>query len=87
MKGKEFFFLIEGIEAGTVVIFGGGNAAENAADMAVALGCKVIIIELGDARIAQLKERYAGKQLKSLNQQQKHWKKILNLQMSLSQQS
>ena len=52
---------IEGIEAGTVVIFGGGNAAENAADMAVALGCKVIIIELGDARIAQLKERYAGK--------------------------
>ena len=45
---------IEGIEAGTVVIFGGGNAAENAADMAVALGCKGIIIELGDARIAQI---------------------------------
>ncbi|MGT2623532.1 alanine dehydrogenase [Streptococcus thoraltensis] len=52
---------IPGIEAGTVVIFGGGNAAENAADMAVALGCKVIIIELGDERIAQLKEHYAGK--------------------------
>lgn len=34
-----------------------------------------------------LKNAMQEKQLKSLNQQQKHWKKILNLQMSLSQQS
>jgi alanine dehydrogenase len=54
---------IEGIEAGTVVIFGGGNAAENAADIAVALGCRVIIIELNDDRIKQLKEHYKGKKV------------------------
>lgn len=54
---------IEGIEAGTVVIFGGGNAAENAADIAVALGCRVIIIELNDDRINQLKDHYKGKKV------------------------
>jgi len=50
-----------GIEAGEVVIFGGGNAAENAADVAIGIGCHVTIIELGDERIKQLKERYAAK--------------------------
>lgn len=54
---------IEGIEAGTVVIFGGGNAAENAADIAVALRCRVIIIELNDDRINQLKDHYKGKKV------------------------
>lgn len=49
---------IPGINAGTVVILGGGNAAENAADMASGLGCNVIILELSEKRIAELNERY-----------------------------
>ncbi|MFR3684941.1 MAG: alanine dehydrogenase [Enterococcus sp.] len=49
---------IDGVEAGTVVILGGGNAAENAADMAVGIGCHVIILEVNENRIKQLKDRY-----------------------------
>lgn len=49
---------IPGIDAGTVVILGGGNAAENSADMAVGLGCNVVILELNEKRIAELNERY-----------------------------
>ncbi|MDR0297258.1 MAG: alanine dehydrogenase [Streptococcaceae bacterium] len=52
---------IPGLESGTVVIFGGGNAAENAADNAVGLGCHVVILELNDARLEQLRARYSGK--------------------------
>lgn len=55
---------IEGIEGGEVVIFGGGNAAQNATDMALGIGANVTIIELGDARIAQLEELYAGRKVK-----------------------
>jgi len=46
------------IEAGHVVIFGGGIAAENATDMAVGIGCSVTILELNDIRIQTLKEKY-----------------------------
>lgn len=49
---------IEGVDPGTVVILGGGNAAENAADMAVGLGCQVIILEVSEERIKQLKAKY-----------------------------
>lgn len=49
---------IEGVEAGTVVILGGGNAAENAADMALGLGCNVVILEVNEERIQQLKVKY-----------------------------
>lgn len=49
---------IPGIDAGTVVILGGGNAAENSADMAAGMGCNVIILELNEKRIAELKARY-----------------------------
>lgn len=52
---------IPGIEAGTIVILGGGNAAENAADMGVGIGCHVIILELNPDRIKELEQRYAGK--------------------------
>ncbi|MBJ7988223.1 alanine dehydrogenase, partial [Bacillus cereus] len=36
---------IEGIPAGNVVILGGGNAAINACDMAIGIGCHVTILE------------------------------------------
>ncbi|MBF8807936.1 MAG: alanine dehydrogenase [Enterococcus lacertideformus] len=49
---------IEEVTAGTVVILGGGNAAENAADMAVGLGCNVVILEVNEERIRQLKSKY-----------------------------
>ncbi|MFV0289163.1 MAG: alanine dehydrogenase [Mycoplasmatales bacterium] len=52
---------IEGIEAGEIVIFGGGNAAVNATDIALGIGAKVTIIELGEARIAELEKMYTGK--------------------------
>ncbi|OTP11860.1 alanine dehydrogenase [Enterococcus sp. 10A9_DIV0425] len=49
---------IEGVEAGVVVILGGGNAGMNAADIAVGIGCHVIILEVNDGRIQQLQKRY-----------------------------
>lgn len=52
---------IDGVAPGEVVILGGGNAAINACDMAVGLGCKVSILELNENQIAYLNERYAGK--------------------------
>ncbi|USJ21313.1 alanine dehydrogenase [Lactococcus formosensis] len=52
-----------GIEAGHIVIFGGGTAAENAADIALSIGCSVLILELSDTRIQELETRYAGKKL------------------------
>ena len=52
---------IDGIPAGEVVILGGGNAAENSADMAVGIGCRVTILELNTDRMEYLKKRYAGK--------------------------
>ncbi|MGX6962587.1 alanine dehydrogenase [Vagococcus xieshaowenii] len=52
---------IPGLEAGTIVILGGGNAAENAADIGASLGCRVIILELNENRLKQLEERYSGK--------------------------
>lgn len=49
------------ISAGQVAIFGGGAAAENAADIAVSMGCPVTILELNDKRSEQLQKLYAGK--------------------------
>ncbi len=49
---------IEGIPAGKVVIFGGGNAAINACDMAIGIGCHVTILEINKQQIAYLKEKY-----------------------------
>ncbi|WP_242219336.1 alanine dehydrogenase [Bacillus cereus group sp. BfR-BA-01380] len=54
---------IEGIPAGNVVILGGGNAAINACDMAVGIGCHVTILELNQKQIAYLKEKYANDQV------------------------
>ncbi|MED1107816.1 alanine dehydrogenase [Bacillus paramycoides] len=50
---------IEGIPAGNVVILGGGNAAINACDMAIGIGCKVTILEINQERISHLREKYA----------------------------
>lgn len=52
---------IDGIKAGEVVILGGGNAAENSADLAVGMGCNVTILELNPERIRYLETRYDGK--------------------------
>ncbi|AQY50166.1 alanine dehydrogenase [Listeria weihenstephanensis FSL R9-0317] len=52
---------IENIPAGQVVILGGGNAAINACDMAIGIGCSATILELNPARIEYLTEHYAGK--------------------------
>lgn len=49
---------IEGIPAGKVVILGGGNAAINACDMAIGIGCHVTVLEINQKRIAYLKEKY-----------------------------
>ncbi|PEA53030.1 alanine dehydrogenase [Bacillus pseudomycoides] len=51
---------IEDIPAGNVVILGGGNAAINACDMAVGIGCHVTILELNKTQIAYLQEKYAN---------------------------
>ncbi|MGA4501702.1 alanine dehydrogenase, partial [Bacillus bombysepticus] len=50
---------IEGIPAGKVVILGGGNAATNACDMAIGIGCSVTILEVNQERIAYLRKQYA----------------------------
>jgi alanine dehydrogenase len=51
---------IDGIPAGNVVILGGGNAAINACDMAIGIGCHVTILELSKKQIEYLKEKYAN---------------------------
>lgn len=51
---------IPGIEAGTAVILGGGNAAVNACDMFLGMGCHVIILEKNEERIAYLNDRYTN---------------------------
>ncbi len=51
------------IEAGHIVIFGGGTAAENAADIALSIGCSVVILELNDKRIQELEKHYSGKNI------------------------
>ncbi|MFC6206466.1 alanine dehydrogenase [Levilactobacillus tongjiangensis] len=55
---------VPGIHAGNVVIFGGGHAAIGATDMALGLGCSVVIIELNDDRIKELETQFAGKNVR-----------------------
>lgn len=51
---------IPGIKAGKVVILGGGNAAQNSCDMALAIGCEVVILEKSPYQIEQLKQKYTN---------------------------
>lgn len=51
------------VAAGTVVIFGGGTAAFNAATLALAMGCHVTIIELKPERRTWLEQKFAGQDL------------------------
>lgn len=51
---------IPGIKAGKVVILGGGNAAQNSCDMALALGCEVIILEKSPLQIEALNQKYTN---------------------------
>lgn len=57
---------IDGIGAGEVVILGGGNAALNATDMSIGIGCNVTILELNPERMEYLKTRYDGKSVEVL---------------------
>lgn len=52
------------VPAGNVVIFGGGNAAIAAADLALGMNCSVVIIEKNPERIKELEKQYAGKNLR-----------------------
>ena len=52
------------LPAGNVVIFGGGNAAIAAADLALGMNCSVVIIEKNPERIKELEKQYAGKNLR-----------------------
>lgn len=55
---------VPGIHPGRVVIFGGGNAATNAAQLALGMGCSVVIIELNDDRIKDLEAEFKGQDLR-----------------------
>lgn len=70
---------IEGIEAGTVVILGGGNAAENAADMAIGLGCKIYILELNKNRIKYLEDRYKENNVEIISSTTENLEKYIQL--------
>lgn len=70
---------IEGIDPGTVVILGGGNAAENAADMALGLNCKVYILELNEQRIQYLEYRYKEKNIKIIRSTTENLEKYIQL--------
>lgn len=52
------------VPAGNVVIFGGGNAATAAANLALGMNCSVVIIEKNPERIAVLKQLYAESNLR-----------------------
>ena len=52
------------VPAGNVVIFGGGNAAQAAADLALGMGCSVVIIEKNPDKMRQLEEQFAGKKFR-----------------------
>ncbi len=45
-------------KAGHIVILGGGVVAQNASDMALGIGCKVTILELGEDVIKSLEVKY-----------------------------
>lgn len=51
------------VASGMVVIFGGGNAAFNAASLALAMGCRVTIIELKKDRRDWLAKQFTGEAL------------------------
>lgn len=57
---------IPGIDAGRVVIFGGGNAAVNAAELALGMGASVVIIELKDDRLKFLEDKFAGQKFRAV---------------------
>ncbi len=46
------------IDPGNVLIIGGGEVGINAADMSLAIGCKVVIAEVNNQRIEDLKQKY-----------------------------
>lgn len=51
---------VPGVEKGTVVIIGGGNAGANAAKVAIGLGAKVRILDVNSKRLAQLEDIYGN---------------------------
>ena len=52
---------VPGVEAGEVVIIGGGIAGLNAAKLAVGLGAKVTILDISPSRLRQLDDIFSGR--------------------------
>ncbi|WP_125763041.1 alanine dehydrogenase [Companilactobacillus hulinensis] len=55
------------VGAGNVVIFGGGNAALNAATLALNMGCHVTIIELKEERLNWLRKHFEGQEFRGVS--------------------
>ncbi|MGL4589837.1 MAG: alanine dehydrogenase [Mycoplasmatales bacterium] len=70
---------IDGIEAGTVVIFGGGNAAINSVDMALGIGANVVVLELNEVRCAELRATYAGKNVEIVASTEENLRKYIQV--------
>lgn len=70
---------IDGIDPGVVVILGGGNAAENSADMALGINCKVYILELNEQRIEYLENRYKGKNIEIISSTTENLEKYIQV--------
>lgn len=54
------------VASGNVVILGGGNAALNAATLALNMGCHVKILEIKPDRLAWLNKHFAGQQFEGI---------------------
>lgn len=52
---------VAGVEAGQVVIIGGGTVGLNAAQMAVGLGAKVAVLDMNPERLAYLDDIFGGR--------------------------
>lgn len=52
---------------GIIYILGGGIVAQNACDMALAIGCQVKIFEINDQQITYLKEKYHSTSVEIVN--------------------
>lgn len=72
-----FLGQVSGINNGTILIIGAGNAGSSALQSAVLLGCRVIIIDRNIGRLCQIKKEYPSVITLELN--------ATNLEKSISQ--
>ena len=52
---------VTGVEAGKVVIIGGGTVGENAARVAMGIGARVVLLDTSIARLKQLDNQFGGR--------------------------